>query len=133
MIRAIRSVAATARPGRAALATWSLWLLVGILGCLAKGPSVAPFAVGGHVLAGVTSAVSAVSGAAFTARADDHEECALVEALPEASDDDAAQPARWPAFVAGGRACATAGAANGPWRCAASRRKRARGPPAAVV
>lgn len=72
------------------------------------------------------------SRATLAAAADDHEECALVEGVPESSEDDPALAWPWPASDFGWQARARSQATAGTWRRAPARRKCARGPPAAA-
>lgn len=133
LIQANRSVAASPRLLRVAAVSWLIWLLLGIVGGPAgtAAPMLPP--VGGHGMAGAATATGAAPAGAFAEDVDDHEQCALVEALPEANEHAAAAPAPWPAFDAGGPARAGADMARGPWRRAPARRKCARGPPAIAI
>lgn len=72
------------------------------------------------------------TSSAIAAVAEDHEECALVEGVPETSEDDVAVAVPWPEGANGctARACSRADA--GTWRRSPARRKCARGPPPAA-
>lgn len=79
-----------------------------------------------------TATHAAPDDAAWATAVDNHEECALVERVPESSEEEPAAAWPWPAFDCARHARERDDATAGTWRRAPARRKCARGPPAAA-